>query len=29
MVLANLYLLCWDYHKLKWLLPFQYFPFHC
>lgn len=24
MVLANLYLLCWDYHKLKYLLPFHY-----
>ena len=24
MVLANLYLLCWDYHKLKFLLPFQH-----
>lgn len=22
MVLANLYLLCWDYDKLKWILPF-------
>ncbi|MAN59524.1 MAG: hypothetical protein CMC08_06780 [Flavobacteriaceae bacterium] len=24
MVLANLYLLCWDYHKLKWALPFYH-----
>lgn len=24
MVLANLYLLCWDYHKLKLILPFKY-----
>ena len=24
MVLANLYLLCWDYHKLKFLLPFYH-----
>lgn len=23
MVLANLYLLCWDYDKLKFILPFQ------
>lgn len=23
MVLANLYLLCWDYDKLKYILPFQ------
>lgn len=23
MVLANLYLLCWDYHKLKLILPFN------
>jgi len=23
MVLANLYLLCWDYHKLKFILPFK------
>ncbi|MDT0650330.1 DoxX family protein [Autumnicola edwardsiae] len=23
MVLANLYLLCWDYHKLKFILPFN------
>jgi hypothetical protein len=22
MVLANLYLLCWDYHKLKFIMPF-------
>lgn len=22
MVLGNLYLLCWDYHKLKFILPF-------
>jgi len=26
MVLANLYLLCWDYHKLKFMLPFNYPP---
>jgi uncharacterized membrane protein YphA (DoxX/SURF4 family) len=24
MVLGNLYLLCWDYHKLKFLFPFQH-----
>ncbi|MEO8589353.1 MAG: DoxX family protein [Flavobacteriales bacterium] len=24
MVLANLYLLCWDYHKLKFILPFHH-----
>ena len=24
MVLANLYLLCWDYHKLKFILPFNF-----
>lgn len=24
MVLANLYLLCWDYHKLKFILPFNH-----
>lgn len=24
MVLANLYLLCWDYDKLKFILPFNY-----
>lgn len=24
MVLANLYLLCWDYHKLKFILPFKF-----
>lgn len=24
MVLANLYLLCWDYHKLKLILPFNH-----
>jgi uncharacterized membrane protein YphA (DoxX/SURF4 family) len=24
MVLANLYLLCWDYHKLKYLFPFYH-----
>ena len=24
MVLANLYLLCWDYDKLKYILPFKY-----
>lgn len=23
MVLANLYLLCWDYHKLKYIFPFN------
>jgi hypothetical protein len=23
MVLANLYLLCWDYHKLKFIFPFR------
>ena len=23
MVLANLYLLCWDYHRLKFILPFK------
>lgn len=23
MVLANLYLLCWDYHKLKYIFPWQ------
>ena len=23
MVLANLYLLCWDYHRLKYILPFK------
>lgn len=23
MVLANLYLLCWDYHKLKFIFPWQ------
>ncbi|WP_303311842.1 DoxX family protein [Hymenobacter sp. BT730] len=25
MVLANLYLLCWDYHKLKFIFPFNHF----
>jgi uncharacterized membrane protein YphA (DoxX/SURF4 family) len=25
MVLANLYLLCWDYDKLKFILPFNHF----
>ncbi len=24
MVLANLYLLCWDYHKLKFIFPFNH-----
>lgn len=24
MVLANLFLLCWDYHKLKFILPFNH-----
>lgn len=24
MVLANLFLLCWDYHKLKYILPFKH-----
>lgn len=24
MVLANLYLLAWDYHKLKWIFPFNH-----
>lgn len=24
MVLANLYLLCWDYHKLKFIFPFKF-----
>lgn len=23
MVLANLYLLCWDYHRIKYILPFK------
>ncbi len=23
MVLANLYLLCWDYHKLKYIFPWE------
>ncbi len=26
MVLANLYLLCWDYHRIRYLLPFRRFP---
>lgn len=26
MVMANLYLLCWDWHKIKYLLPFNYSP---
>lgn len=26
MVLANLYLLCWDYHKLKFVFPFNRHP---
>ena len=26
MVLANLYLLCWDYHKLKFIFPFKRLP---
>jgi len=25
MVLANLYLLCWDYHKFKFVFPFNHF----
>ncbi len=25
MVLANLYLLCWDYHKIKFILPLYHF----
>ena len=24
MVLANLYLLCWDYHRLKYIFPWEY-----
>ncbi len=24
MVLSNLYLLCWDYHKLKFIFPFRH-----
>ncbi len=24
MVLGNLYLLCWDYHKLKYVFPWEY-----
>ncbi|MCT8340310.1 DoxX family protein [Flavobacteriaceae bacterium TK19130] len=24
MVLSCLFLLCWDYHKVKWILPFQH-----
>lgn len=28
MVLANLYLLAWDYHKLKYILPFNEPPEH-
>lgn len=28
MVLANLYLLCWDYHKLKFILPINYPKIH-
>lgn len=24
MVLANMYLLCWDYDKIKWILPFKH-----
>ena len=29
MVLANLYLLCWDYHKIKFILPFGQSPDPC